>query len=282
MRPRCMTCALLGCVLAVWVPIAAAQDGERPRTPEEAFPGVTWKRGVAEGKLGQQAKISIPKGFIFTDAKGATRVLEDFGNLTDGTEQGLIAPQSLQWFVVFEFDEVGYVKDNEELDARKIWKSLKEGQDAANEELRARGLSELRLVSWVREPSYDPVTQQLSWATLIESDGHEGVNYNTRRLGREGVMRVTLVTDAGELDAVMPEFETLMNGYGFVSKKRYDEFQEGDRIAQYGLAALITGGAAAVALKTGLFKKFWKLMVIGVVALGGAVKALWSKITMRG
>jgi len=57
-----------------------------------------------------------------------------------------------------------------------------------------------------------------------------------------------------------------------VEGQRYAEFRPGDKIAEYGLAALITGGAAAVALKTGLFQKFWKLIVLGFVALAGALK----------
>jgi uncharacterized membrane-anchored protein len=50
------------------------------------------------------------------------------------------------------------------------------------------------------------------------------------------------------------------------------------------LAALVTGGAAAVALKTGLlgwliltFKKGAKLIVVAVVAIGAFIKKLFTR-----
>jgi hypothetical protein len=52
-------------------------------------------------------------------------------------------------------------------------------------------------------------------------------------------------------------------------------FQPGDRLAGYGLTALVGGGAVAVAAKTGLLQKFGKFLVFLVVgALAGLKKLL--------
>jgi uncharacterized membrane-anchored protein len=44
------------------------------------------------------------------------------------------------------------------------------------------------------------------------------------------------------------------------------------------LAALIAGGAGAVALKTGLLAKFWKLIVVAFAAIAGFIKKVFRSI----
>jgi uncharacterized membrane-anchored protein len=51
-----------------------------------------------------------------------------------------------------------------------------------------------------------------------------------------------------------------MQGFSYKSGKTYAEFRPGDKIAQYGLAALIGGGAGAAAVKLGLFGALWKFI----------------------
>ena len=75
-----------------------------------------------------------------------------------------------------------------------------------------------------------------------------------------------------------------MPGYQFSTGEKYAEFKEGDHIAEYGLAALITGGAAAVAAKKGwlaaigvFLLKIWKLLVVGVVAVGAGFRKFFKR-----
>jgi uncharacterized membrane-anchored protein len=107
------------------------------------------------------------------------------------------------------------------------------------------------------------------------------VNYAIRLLGRRGVMHAVLVSDPARLDADVAEFKAALGGYAFVPGERYSEFRAGDRVAEYGLAALVLGGAAAVATKTGFFKAFGKLIVVGAVGLGAAVLAVFRKLFRR-
>ena len=107
------------------------------------------------------------------------------------------------------------------------------------------------------------------------------VNYNTRLLGRRGVMEVQLVVDPDKLSTSLPEFKQLLKGFQFKTGEKYAEYRQGDKLATYGLAALVTGGAVAVAAKTGLltaailfFKKFAKLLVVAVLAALGWIKRL--------
>ncbi len=78
--------------------------------------------------------------------------------------------------------------------------------------------------------------------------------------------------------------EQLLGGYQFVEGKRYAEFREGDKLAGYGLTALIAGGAGAAAVKLGLFKvlaKAWKLVVVGFLAVLAFLKRLVSGLFGR-
>ena len=76
-------------------------------------------------------------------------------------------------------------------------------------------------------------------------------------------------------------YQALLNDFSYKTGERYAEYRQGDKLAKYGLAALIAGGAAAVAVKTGLFaslilllKKAWKLVVIAVAAIVAWFKRL--------
>ena len=76
-------------------------------------------------------------------------------------------------------------------------------------------------------------------------------------------------------------FKAALGGHEFVAGERYAEFRVGDRVAEYGLAALVLGGAAVVGTKTGFFKAFGKLLVIGGIALAGTAVAVFRRLFGR-
>lgn len=110
-----------------------------------------------------------------------------------------------------------------------------------------------------------------------ESEGHLVINFNTRLLGRGGVMRVTLVTDPTTLSPTLPKFKNVLAGFDFKKGQKYAEFRQGDKVAKYGLTALVVGAASAVAVKTGMFKWIWKALVAGFLALVVFLKRLYSR-----
>jgi uncharacterized membrane-anchored protein len=75
---------------------------------------------------------------------------------------------------------------------------------------------------------------------------------------------------------VVPNFESLLSGFSFLPGGSYAEFRSGDKIAKYGLATLVAGGATALAVKTGLLAKLWKLIVVGLAGLAGLLKRAWA------
>jgi len=237
--------------------------------------------GPADADLGGEAHLAVPEGSVFLDAASTRKWLELNENLANGHEMGAIwrmGPTLGEgWWAYFEFSKDGYVKDDDkEIDADGLMKDMKEGNAASNEERKKRGWAELRLVGWHKPPFYDPATHNLTWSTLLESEGSQTINWSTRLLGRGGVMSVNLVLGPERVEAALPEFTQLLGGFEYKSGHKYAEFTAGDKVAEYGLAALVAGGAGALALKTGLLAKLWKLLIIPIAAVGAWLKKLFS------
>ena len=133
-------------------------------------------------------------------------------------------------------------------------------------------------------------THNLTWSTIVRGKGtsSQSINHSVRLLGRGGVMHADLVADPAQVGSAVDAFDNILGGYSYVTGQRYSEWREGDKVAAYGLTALIAGGAGVAAAKLGLFGKAWKLiltlplalkrLVIVVVA---AVCAFFKKIFVR-
>jgi uncharacterized membrane-anchored protein len=225
------------------------------------------------------AEIKVPEGYMFAGAADTKVLMEAMQNPLSGEELGFLSPTNMEWFIVFEFSEIGYVKDDEKdkLDADAVLESLRKGTEVGNKERKKRGWPELTITGWEIPPRYNSETHNLEWATRLASEGHANINYNTRLLGRRGVMRVTLVADPETLVTATPIFKSLLKEYSYVGGERYAEYRQGDKIAKYGLTALMVGGAAAVAAKSGLLKGLWKIIVVAAVAIGAFVKKLMGR-----
>jgi len=240
---------------------------------------IQWTRGPDKGKLEKWAAIEVPEGFIFAQGDDTRLLMTAMGNICSGNEVGFLAPTSMAWFVVFEFDKVGYIKDDEKasLDADKMLESIKKGTEQSNEIRRKHGAPGLTIIGWDLKPTYNDKTHNLEWCIRARDDkGELVVNHNTRILGRSGVMKATLVCGPDALPEVMPQYVDRLGAFGFNSGEKYAEYRRGDKIAKYGLSALVVGGATAVAAQTGVLKSLWKFIVIGAIAVGAFFKRLFG------
>src|SRR5438034_2888567 len=194
-------------------PVQAA-DPQASKEPS-LLDKINWTKGPAKAELKNLAEVQVPEGFMFTSAKGTQKLLEAMGNPTSGSELGFLAPTSLVWFVVFEFADVGYVKDDDKdkLDADKLLKSIKEGTEAANKYREKMGAAPLNITGWEIPPRYHQHTNKWEWAIRGESEGSPVINYNTRLLGRKGVMEVNLVSEPERLVAALRAYHALLTDY---------------------------------------------------------------------
>jgi uncharacterized membrane-anchored protein len=97
---------------------------------------------------------------------------------------------------------------------------------------------------------------------------------------------VNAVAPIAELPAVQAATPALLAMVNFQEGHRYADFNDDtDKVATYGLAALVAGGIAA---KAGFFKVIWlgilafkKFIIIAVIALAGWGKKLWENARQR-
>ena len=278
-------CMLMG------LAICAAQENQTEQQKEiemsiKAMENVHIAGPKSVGLL-KQGTLNLPENFIFIPAKEGNRYLKAIGNSDDPKLVGLVLPKSNEnWFIVIDYIDAGYIKDD---DAKNwniddLFKSIKEGTEESNKDRKKRGFPELDITGWVEKPLYDDVNKRLIWSISAREKGTQesGINYNTYVLGREGYFEVSLVTDLKDIETQKPIVKKILESTTFVEGKRYSDFNaDTDKVAEYGLAALIAGAAAKklgfFALLAAFGVKFAKIIGIVVVAAGALGSKLWKK-----
>ncbi|EJN07352.1 putative membrane-anchored protein [Bradyrhizobium sp. YR681] len=248
--------------------------------------------GPADIPLIDQATLKIPTGDFFVPKAEGARVMRALGNVVHDTNfVGLVlgTRQNDNWLVVINYIKEGYIKD----DAAKDWnaddllKNLKEGVDESNKDRVARGFPEMEVIGWIEPPKYDAVAHRLVWSVLgkdkgAADDSRKDVNYNTYALGRDGYFSLNLLSDSSRIATDKGAAHELLANLSYQSGKRYEDFSAStDRIAEYGLLALIGGVAAK---KLGLFAlalafvlKFAKVIIFGLAVAGAGVMKFFRR-----
>ncbi|KDP87730.1 membrane protein [Cupriavidus sp. SK-3] len=237
--------------------------------------------GPATVKLGEQATLKLPAREVFIPQPAAGKLMHAMGNLTDERLLGLVLPTGDDdWMVVAKYEPSGYIRDDDAKDwnVDDLFNSLREGTEAANEEREKRGIRGLEIVGWVERPHYEAASHRLIWSMSAREKGQpadapQSVNYNTYALGREGYVSLNLITARDQVDANKPVVRTLLSNLDFAEGKAYADFNSGtDKIAEYGLAALIGGVAAKklglLAVLAAFFAKFAKVIMLAVAGIG--------------
>ena len=246
--------------------------------------------GPAVAKLGNVAEVTVPPGYIFVEGKVLREYLKRAGEPVSDKLLGALHPTNADWSVHFTFMDIGFVKDDDKdkLNADKLLADIREGTEQANKIREKAGNPTVHVIGWEQPPKYNDSSHNLEWAVKGASEGQEILNYDTRLLGRKGVMQVKLIVEPAQFATALPAFNSLLSGYKFETGQTYAEYKPGDKIAKYGLAALVVGGAAVGASKLGLFawlavllKKGFKLVIVALVAIAAAFKKLIAKITGR-
>lgn len=261
--------------------VASAQDAtEKPTDPWEIAKAAA-KQGPQDIPLANQAVLKLPAGRVFIPQPQATMLLNAMGNPGEEPDLlGLVFPveDEADWFITLSYESSGYIKDDDakDWDAEELLQSYKDGTEAANEERRKLGISELEILGWAEKPVYDAATHRLVWAMKSRDKGEPddadlGVNYNTYVLGREGYFTMNLVTGLSALEADKPAAHAMLSALDFQDGKRYADFNPStDHMAEYGLAALVVGvGAKKLGLLAVIAAFAAKFAKVGLLALAG-------------
>lgn len=264
----------------------AARDAEIDAAFSAALKNAT--AGPADVPLIDQAVMKLPDGYVWVTKADGQRLMQAFGNRTGSQFVGLVLPsKEITWFVTLDYVKSGYVKDDDakEWNADDLLKALREGTEAGNEDRVARGFPPVEVTGWVEPPAYSAETHRLVWAANLRRKGaSEGgsVNYNTYALGREGYFELNLVGSGETVSREKGRAKELLAALHYNQGKAYTDFQPGvDKVAEFGLAALIAGVAAKklgfFALAAVFLAKAGKLLLIGVAAVGAIVAKLFGR-----
>jgi uncharacterized membrane-anchored protein len=182
------------------------------------------------------------------------------------------------WAVIITYEEEGYVKDQdaEKIDYTDLLKQMQKDTRDTNKEREKQGYPAVELVGWAAPPRYDKAVHKLYWAKELkfsDSDGNT-LNYNIRVLGRRGVLVLNAVAAMSQLPEIERSAPKILAALDFSEAS-------GDKVASYGIAALVAGGVAA---KLGLFKGLWvlllgakKFVIVGFIALAAWFRKLFGK-----
>jgi uncharacterized membrane-anchored protein len=276
--------------------IVPSYGQDRPKNKQEAQALAATLR-FQEGEVALKdglATLRIPDGLRFLNGRDAQTVLVKlWGNPPMSDPLGLLMPANAgplnpdSWAVIITYEEEGYVKDQdaEKIDYADLLKQMQKDTREANKEREKEGYSSVELVGWAAPPHYDKAVHKLYWAKQLKFGGgdEDTLNYNIRILGRRGVLVLNAVAAISQLPEIERNAPRILESIDFNPGNRYADFSEaaGDKVASYGIAALVAGGVAA---KLGLFKGLWvlllgakKFVIIGVVALGALLRKLFGK-----
>ncbi|WP_339531426.1 DUF2167 domain-containing protein [Pseudomonas mucidolens] len=272
-----------------------------PTPVEASAPAQTAEHFLASLKQ-QTGIVTLPSGiatlrlsdeFYYLDPKDTERLLTDgWGNPPGFKTLGMIVPKAVSplsqrgWGVIVSYKDDGHVSDEDaaKIDYAELLKQMQEDDAEDNKERQKQGYSGLHLLGWAEPPHYDRQSHKMYWARELKADDAEQntLNYSIRVLGREGVLELNAVAAMADLPTIKQELPKVLAFTNFTDGNLYTDYNPStDKLASYGLAALVAGGIAG---KAGLFAKIGifllaakKFLVIGVVALLALVRKLFNR-----
>lgn len=238
------------------------------------------------------ARIKLSNGFKFLNAEQSKFLLHDlWGNPPREDVLGMLFPADGGPFAdssfafIITYEEDGYVKDEEadKINYDEMLSDIKKGEPEVNKERAKGGYAPIYTMGWAAKPYYDKTNKVLHWAKELKfgTDEVNTLNYEVRVLGRKGILSLNAIATIDELTLVKANISEVLKMPEFTEGNKYSDFNaDTDKVAEYGIGALVAGGILA---KTGAFAvigKFllaaWKFILIGLIAAGAGIKKFFT------
>ncbi|UFH50972.1 DUF2167 domain-containing protein [Pseudomonas sp. KNUC1026] len=274
---------------AAHAPIAS----EQPRQTAEQWLATLKQQHGNITLPGGIASLQLNKEFYYLSPDDTERLLtEAWGNPPGIKTLGMIVPTTVSpladngWGVIISYKNDGHISDDDaaKIDYADLLKQMKADDEDDNKQRREAGYAGVTLLGWAEPPSYDQATHKMYWARELKADdaSQNTLNYSIRVLGREGVLELNAVAAMADLQTIKQETPKILAFTNFTDGNRYADYDsKTDKLAPYGLAALVAGGIAA---KAGLFAKigiallaFKKFIVLGLLAIAGFFGKLFKR-----
>lgn len=272
---------LLALLLGLTAPAWAQEKQDKP---------LQFTNGPARIPVRDQAVIDLPADYRFLPEASAKIAMERMGNRADAALVGLIVPnREADWFIVVEYNPTGHISDDDakNWNADDLLSRIRSNTDAENAERRKAGKPELEIIGWAEKPRYDPQTRRLVWSLEARGKGEADssqniVNYKTLMLGREGLVSMNMVSPLATIGSDKAYANLMLSKLDYTQGRKYADFDaKTDRVAEFGLAALVAGVAVKklglIAVITAFVLKFAKIILVAVAGGLAAFRRLFRR-----
>ncbi len=255
-----LMCALVG---------APALADSYPQTDEElqaAYNALNWQTTPGGFKLpNSHAVIQLRSGQAILLGRDAQR----YSWLASGTEfpdtEAVLTydSASAQAEVYYEWRDEGYIGDSDwdDVNPDQLLEEYRRGTEDANSDRVANGFEPMHVVGWLERPHYNKSTRTVTYAMELKDKNGSWANAFALRLGRAGYTEFTWVGSVGLFQGAGGRpalLDQALASHRFEDGHRYEDFQEGDDVAAYGIAGLVAAAVGA---------KFGKGLIAGLIAL---------------
>jgi uncharacterized membrane-anchored protein len=235
------------------------------------------------------AQLNIPSGFKYLNAEQSNFVLTDvWGNPPRQDVLGMLFPEpngpysDSSFAFIITYKAIGFVKDEDadKIDYDQMLNDMQKEEKEVNIERKKNGYSTIHIVGWAQKPFYDKSNKVLHWAKELEFGDQEyhTLNYEIRILGRKGILSMNAVAGMHELPLVKKDIDKVLHMAAFTDGNKYGDFDSKiDNVAAWTIGGLVAGKVLAKVGAFAFFAKFFKAILVGIVALFGAIAKFFKR-----
>jgi len=238
---------------------------------------------------GNIAQLNVPAGFKYLNAEQSNYVITDlWGNPARTDILGMLFPESggpfadSSYAFIISFEDIGYVKDEDadKIDYDEMLRNMQKEEVEVNVERKKNGYPAIHVVGWAQKPYYDKTNKVLHWAKELKfgNTDERTLNYEIRILGRKGVLSMNAVATMNELDMVKKDINKVLNIASFTEGNKYANYDSKiDKVAAWTIGGLVAGKILAKVGLFAFFAKFFKLILVGLAGIGGAIAKFFKR-----
>ena len=173
-------------------------------------------------------------------------------------------------------------------DEHAAQKPLKEKTEDGNDERIKNGSDAIHIDGWIQKPAFDAVRKSVRWVVGLHGAHGSFVNAVALALGRHGYERFTLASSGTDPQGDAALLAAAAKDYRFDRGFQFSDYVRGDKLAGYGIAALVGTAAGATIAKTVgfgaillLIKKFFVLILAGLAGGFSYLKRVFGGNKMK-
>lgn len=250
-----------------------------------SYKHLDWKDSGIHKLSNSQSTISLPEGYKVITGESAKKSRELLGEFNKTSTEAIIHDTNFQNRILFEYHDSGHVSldDWKDLDPKVLLESFIQNTEEANVERQSKGFETLQVLGWVQEPVLDKETNTVFWAIKgkVTNESTPLVNAVALKLSRCGYERICWVTTLDSFKPFDGHLDIMLRSHSFNEGARYSDYKSGDKLAGYGIAALVAATVGGKIVKAGwlilLFKKVGGLIVAGIIIFFNKIKGLFKK-----